>query len=118
MDKIEVYTNKAIEMLMEYMPKLILTLIVLWIGLKIINWVVKMTEKNMGKSKMEPTLIKFVCNLLGWGLKVMLFISAASMIGIETTSFVAVIGAAGLAVGLALQGALANFCRWSFTNHI
>jgi small conductance mechanosensitive channel len=109
MENIEVYATKAGTMLMEFGPKLILTLITLWVGLRIIKWLIKLVEKNLAKSKIEPTLSKFVSNLLGWGLKVLLFISAASMIGIETTSFVAILGAAGLAVGLALQGALANF---------
>jgi small conductance mechanosensitive channel len=63
----------------------------------------------MEKTKADKTLIPFITNLLSWGLKVLLFISAASMVGIATTSFIAVLGAAGLAIGLALQGSLANF---------
>jgi len=109
MENVEVYATKAGTMIMEFGPKLVLTLITLWAGLKVIKWLVKLVEKNLGKSKIEPTLLKFVANLVDWGLKILLFISAASMIGIETTSFVAILGAAGLAVGLALQGALANF---------
>jgi small conductance mechanosensitive channel len=54
-------------------------------------------------------LQRFLSSLLGWGLKILLFISVIQMLGVATTSFVAVIGAAGLAVGLALQGTLANF---------
>tara|TARA_R110000868_G_scaffold251037_1_gene507758 strand:+ start:89 stop:907 length:819 start_codon:yes stop_codon:yes gene_type:complete len=109
MDKLEVYATQLGSMIIEFGPKLILTLITLWIGLRVINWLVKLIEKNLANSKIEPTLLKFVSNVVSWGLKVLLFISAASMIGIETTSFVAILGAAGLAVGLALQGALANF---------
>lgn len=109
MEKAEVYAAKASEMMMEFGPKLVLTLITLWIGLRIIKWLVKMIGKNLTKSNIEETLSNFVTNLVGWVLKVLLFISAASMIGIETTSFIAILGAAGLAIGLALQGALANF---------
>jgi small conductance mechanosensitive channel len=63
----------------------------------------------MEKTKADKTLIPFITNLISWILKVLLFISVASMIGIATTSFIAVLGAAGLAIGLALQGSLANF---------
>lgn len=109
MENVEKYADMLMDKLLEFGPKLLLAIIVLWIGLRIIKWIVKILGKNMSKSKVEPTLVKFVSNLVSWGLKVLLFISAATMIGIETTSFVAIIGAAGLAVGLALQGALANF---------
>lgn len=109
MDKIEQYADHAIEMVIEYGPKLLLALITLWVGLKAVKWIVKLSDKSLDRAKADPTLKKFVCNLLGWGLKVLLVISVASMIGIETTSFVAILGAAGLAVGLALQGALSNF---------
>lgn len=109
MEKLEVYYELIVKNIIAYGPKLLLAIITLWIGLRVIKSLVSLTEKNMGKSKLDKTLIKFVCSLLSWGLKVMLFVSCASMVGIETTSFVAVLGAAGLAVGLALQGALANF---------
>ncbi|WP_156508856.1 mechanosensitive ion channel family protein, partial [Oleiphilus sp. HI0132] len=67
------------------------------------------TLNNNLTSKVDATLGQFVCSILSVILKVVLLISVASMVGIETTSFVAVLGAAGLAVGLALQGSLANF---------
>jgi small conductance mechanosensitive channel len=57
----------------------------------------------------DSTLTPFLNSIIGWGLKVALLISVASMVGVQTTSFVAVIGAAGLAIGLALQGSLSNF---------
>ncbi|WP_231665220.1 MULTISPECIES: mechanosensitive ion channel domain-containing protein [unclassified Pseudoalteromonas] len=66
----------------------------------------------MERSKVDPTLIPFMSSLVSWMLKVLLFISVASMIGIATTSFVAALGAAGLAIGLALQGSLANFAGY------
>jgi len=109
MEDFEKYLDKAIELVIAYGPRLILSLITLWIGLKIIKWIVKLSEKGLDRSKVEPTLRKFIGNLLTWGLKVLLVISVASMVGIETTSFVAILGAAGLAIGLALQGALSNF---------
>lgn len=103
------YTDTAVEMVMMYGPKLILAIVVLIIGLWIINRVVRVMAKAMERTKMEPTLSTFFQNLVGIGLKALLLISVASMVGVETTSFVAVLAAGGLAVGLALQGSLANF---------
>ena len=107
--QLEQYTQRAIELTMEYAPKLILALVVLVIGLWIINRIIDILGNLLDRRHIDKSLQPFLKSLLGIGLKVMLLISVASMIGIETTSFVAVIGAAGLAVGLALQGTLANF---------
>lgn len=99
----------AIAILMEYAPKVVMAIVVLLIGLWIINRLVSLIGKTMEKRNVDQSLVPFVKSLIGIGLKAMLLISVAGMVGIETTSFVAVIGAAGLAVGLALQGTLANF---------
>ncbi len=103
------FTDKAVDLFMTYVPKLALAMLTLLIGLWVISIVTKVTQKGMEKSKADPTLIPFICSMVSWGFKALLLISVASMVGIATTSFVAVLGAAGLAVGLALQGSLANF---------
>ena len=103
------YSEKAIELLMVYAPKFVLAIITLLVGLWIISIVVKVAQKALEKSKTDKTLRPFFTSLISWMLKLLLFISVASMIGIATTSFVAVLGAAGLAIGLAMQGSLANF---------
>jgi len=100
---------KAYELGLEYAPKLALAIVTLIIGLWIIRGIRKLVTISMKSSKVDPTLIPFLDSLISWLLKVLLFISVASMIGIATTSFIAVLGAAGLAIGLALQGSLANF---------
>lgn len=105
----EQYFDKIVGLTIEYAPKLALAIITLVIGLWIISLVVKVLEKALKTSKTDETLIPFLKSLTSWVLKVLLFISVASMVGIATTSFVAVLGAAGLAVGLALQGSLSNF---------
>lgn len=105
----EQYMDTAVELFMTYVPKLVLAILTLLIGLWIIRMVVKVSRKGLEKSKADVTLIPFLSSLLSVGLKALLLISVASMIGIATTSFIAVLGAAGLAVGLALQGSLANF---------
>ena len=109
MDQYQGYIDTAVEMLIQYAPKAILAIVTLIIGLWIIKFIVKGMGKALEKSKVEESLKKFLGSLFGAILKIMLLISVASMIGIETTSFIAIIGAAGLAVGLALQGGLANF---------
>ncbi|MDF1645064.1 MAG: mechanosensitive ion channel [Pseudomonadales bacterium] len=101
--------NQGYEMGLQYAPKLALAIVTLIIGLWIIMGVGKMLQASMERSKVDPTLAPFIGNLVSWILKLLLFISVASMVGIATTSFIAVLGAAGLAVGLALQGSLANF---------
>lgn len=94
-------------MVLAYAPKVVLALITLIGGLWLINRFVNILDRKLGQK--DPTLNKFLCGLLSVLLKVLLLISVASMIGIATTSFVVALGAAGLAIGLALQGSLSNF---------
>jgi len=108
-DRMQGYIDTGIEMAIQYGPKLILAILVLIIGLWIINRVVNLMARGMERSNTEPTLAQFLRNLVSIGLKALLLISVAGMIGIQTTSFIAVLGAAGLAIGLALQGSLGNF---------
>ena len=105
---IEKYIDTGVEMIISYAPQLILALLTLFIGLWVINRIVNSVDRALSK-KSAPTLTRFVISLASIGLKVLLIISVAGMIGIETTSFIAVLGAAGLAIGLAMQGNLANF---------
>lgn len=108
-DQVTVLTQKAYVMILEYVPVLAMALVTLILGLWVISLLTKVVRVSMEKSKVDVTLIPFLSSLVGWCFKVLLFISVASMVGIATTSFVAVLGAAGLAIGLALQGSLANF---------
>jgi len=109
MNNITAYIDTAIELTVVYVPKLVLALIVLLIGLWVIKGVTRVTVKSIEKTSVDRTLIPFIRTLVSWGLKALLLISVASMVGIATTSFIAVLGAASLAIGLALQGSLANF---------
>lgn len=99
--------NQAMSLVMTYAPKVVLAIVTLIVGLWLINRFVNVLDNKLGKK--DPTLNKFLCGLLSVILKILLLISVASMVGIATTSFIAIVGAAGLAVGLALQGSLANF---------
>ena len=109
MDMVQEHSGKIIELLLGYGPKLLLALVVLIVGLWVVNRVVALINAAMTKKEVELTLKRFLLSLTGIMLKALLLISVASMIGIETTSFIAVLGAAGLAIGLALQGSLSNF---------
>jgi small conductance mechanosensitive channel len=92
-----------------YGLKIIIAVLVFVIGKWIANLCRNLTRKAMQKSKVDPILVGFVSNIVFYLLMVAVIISAISQLGIETTSFVAVLGAAGLAVGFALQGSLSNF---------
>ena len=101
--------NVAKDLALEHGPSLLLAILVLFIGLRIIKFLEKSIAKACGKAGFEKELEGFLSNLGGWAMRIVLFIVVAGMFGVETTSFVAIVGAAGLAIGLALQGTLGNF---------
>ncbi len=109
METLNQYSDQAVKLTVEYAPGLLLAIITLIVGIIIINAFVKFLKKILIKRDVDESLVPFVASLSNVLLKAMLLISVASMIGIQTTSFVAILGAAGLAVGLALQGSLSNF---------
>ena len=108
-EKFQVYLDMGYGLIVTYGLKIVTAIIVLIIGLWIIKRVVKISDRLMEKREISVSLRGFLKALMSILLKVMLIISIAGMAGIQTTSFIAVLGAAGLAVGLALQGTLANF---------
>jgi small conductance mechanosensitive channel len=108
-EQISVYVDTGVSMAMQYGPRLVLAIVVLIVGIWIINRFVSVMSKSMETRSFDPTLGRFLTSLMSIMFKALLLISVASMVGIETTSFIAVLGAAGLAIGLALQGSLANF---------
>ena len=99
----------ALDALGALLPRLVLALLTLILGYWLINRGLRLSRRLMDLRKVEPSLSGFLVSLSGLSLKTLLLISVAGMLGVETTSFIAVLGAAGLAVGLALQGSLANF---------
>src|SRR6516225_935918 len=109
MDKIQSFADQFQKWVALYGPRFLSALLVLIIGLMIINWAAKLVSKTMKRRNVDVSLQSFLSSMISVGLKILLLVSVAGMIGIQTTSFVAVIGALGLAVGLALQGSLANF---------
>jgi len=108
-EKYHEYLEKAYDFVAVYGIKIVIAIVVLIIGLWIIKRIVKVSDRVMEKRDVNVSLRGFLRSLVSILLKVMLVISIAEMVGLKTTSFIAVLGAAGLAVGLALQGTLANF---------
>jgi small conductance mechanosensitive channel len=109
MEKFQEIIENMYALAIRYGMKFILALVVLIIGLIVIKWVTKTMVRLMKKRNMNESLIPFLKSLTNILLKAMLVISVLGMVGIQMTSFIAILGAAGLAVGLALQGTLQNF---------
>lgn len=103
------WIDKGMDFLVDFGPKVIGAIAIWIIG----SWVIKKLMKGISslmKSKdYDPSLEKFLSNLLGWIFKILLILAVLGTVGVETTSFAAILAAAGLAIGMALQGSLANF---------
>ena len=108
-NQLSTYVQNFITVLVEYSPKLISAFIILFVGLYLIRFINRFINKIMVSRDLDPTLTRFLSDILIWVLRVILFVSFISKLGIETSSFVAILGAMGLAVGLSLQGSLSNF---------
>ncbi|MCK5148133.1 mechanosensitive ion channel [bacterium] len=105
----ETILAKLTEISLTYGPKLIAAIVVWIIGSWIIKMIVKAFGKMADKSKTDSSLKPFLTGILAGLLKIMLVISVLGMLGIQMTSFIAILGAVGLAVGMALSGTLQNF---------
>ncbi|NJW52422.1 mechanosensitive ion channel family protein [Salinimicrobium oceani] len=110
----EIYNVKDIseeylQQFLGFLPDLLGAIVWLLVGWWLIKLIIGYLRKFFNKRNHDPALIKFLLNLANGVLVVLLLISVVGMLGIETTSFIAILGAAGLAIGLALQGSLSNF---------
>ncbi len=92
-----------------YGSRMGLALVTLVVGLWLTGWIARRMDGHMGRLGVEITLRRFLKSVTGLALKVLVLITVASMLGVATTSFIAVLGAAGLAIGLALRDSLSNF---------
>ena len=107
--EVQKWIDKGITLLMEYGPKIIMAILIWIIGFWLVKKLTKRISKIMSSRNYDEGLKKFLTSLISWSLKVMIILAVLGTLGIETTSFAAVIAAAGLAIGLALQGSLGNF---------
>lgn len=103
------WLNGLYPMVVGYAMKIVFALAIIVIGRWGARLVSMVVERALAPSKLNATLINFLKNLVYFTILIFVFIAALNKLGVETTSFVALVGAAGLAVGLALQGSLANF---------
>lgn len=106
---VEQLIGKGYELLTVFGVKILAALAVFIIGRWVVKYLKRLALRLMEKREVDPTLTKFVTNLIYVALLTFVIVAALGMLGIQTTSFIAVLGAAGLAVGLALQGSLSNF---------
>lgn len=102
------YLQSAKQVLLGYGPNIIYALLLLIIGLFLIKKVVSFLRKMISKKEIDITLQNFLINIISVGFKFLLLIAVISKLGIDTSAVVAALAAAGLGVGLALQGALSN----------
>ncbi|MDB2606658.1 mechanosensitive ion channel [Zobellia sp.] len=109
MEQAEVWINKGIDFAVFYGPKLIGAILIYIIGSWVIKKLVKVVRKGMTSQEYDVSLQKFLLSLVKWALTIFLIITVISTLGVDTTSFAAIVAAAGLAIGLALQGSLSNF---------
>ncbi|MGE4489156.1 MAG: mechanosensitive ion channel family protein [Kiritimatiellales bacterium] len=103
------WVETAKELFLKFGLQLLAAILIFFIGRWVAKVIEKLLEKMMVRAKVEPAVVSFTCNLSYAALMVFVILAALGRIGVETTSFIAVLGAAGLAVGLALQGSLSNF---------
>ena len=109
MEKLKVYCYGFLDNCILFAPRLLGALIALVIGFWVINWLTRLSRRALGSRGLDVSLQSFLSSLMNLGMKILLLVTIAGMLGLQTTSFVAILGAAGLAIGLALQGSLANF---------
>jgi len=103
------WLEAGMEFITEYGPRVIGAILIWIIGSWIIKKLVKGISKVMATRNYDESLQKFLINLIGWLFKIILILTILGTLGVETTSFAAILAAAGLAIGMALQGSLGNF---------
>ena len=103
------YIDKSIDWIIYMLPHLVLAIIIFAVGLWVIRFINRIVRKFFERKDYDETLETFLQSFISIALKVLLFVLVVTQLGVKTSSLVAMIGAAGLAIGLALQGSLANF---------
>jgi small conductance mechanosensitive channel len=106
---VNAFVDQVKDFAIEYGPKVIGAIITLIIGLWVVKKITGGVRKAIGKSNVDAMLGNFLGGIIGMVLKVVLLIAVIDMVGVETTSFAAILAAAGFAVGMALSGTLGNF---------
>ena len=112
-ENMETKIDKFIDSTIAYLPILLGSIlsatIILLLGIWFIRLIRKLVERIFVRRNIDPSIRTFLGSTINWSLRIMLFIIVISQLGVQTSSFIAIIGAAGLAIGLSLQGSLSNF---------
>ncbi len=103
------YIDKAVLWGLGVLPNLVMAIIIFFVGFWVIKFINNMVSRFFAKKDYDETLESFLQSFISIALKALLFVLVVTQLGVKTSSLVAIIGAAGLAIGLALQGSLANF---------
>ncbi len=106
---ISAFAKNKLPLLMEFAIRILIALAIYFIGKKIISWLRNLLKRTFEKSKMEEGVAAFLLSIIKFALYFILLLIIFQYLGFETSSVIAILGSAGLAVGLALQGSLANF---------
>lgn len=101
--------HALVQLTVEFIPKLLIAIVILWVGMKLSKMLKRVIIRALDKKGAEPSLKTFLGSLVDVLMKAMIVIMAMDVIGIKATSFIALLGAMGLAIGMALQGTLQNF---------
>src|SRR6056297_381305 len=109
LENYQAYVDQGIEWAVSIVPNLITTIVMFFVGLWVIKFINKMVRRFFVKKDYDETLESFLQSFISITLKALLFVLVITQLGVKTSSLVAIVGAAGLAIGLALQGSLANF---------
>lgn len=108
-NKIEQYLNQGLDQAVYIIPRLLLGFLIFWIGFKVIRKLQVLINRSLNKFGVTETLRPFISSILNVALKIFLFMLVANIVGIDITGIIAILAAAGFAVGMALQGSLGNF---------
>lgn len=103
------YTEWASEKFLEFLPQLASAVVIFVLGWIVVNFIIRMLSRFFDRKDYDPSLEQFILSLTRWVLRALVIITVISQLGVETSSFIAMLGAMGLAIGLALQGSLSNF---------
>lgn len=106
---IRTYLEGMVPSLLSFLVQVVVAIIVLLIGSRIIKFLLKLIRKSLDRSKVEAGVVTFLCSLVKYSLYFVLAMIILAQFGVTTSSVVAVLGSAGLTLGLALQGSLSNF---------
>jgi len=101
--------DSGIELLMIYGPKILAAIAIFIVGKMVAKWIKRLVNRVMSKGNVDPLIIGFTSSIAYMAMMAFVIMATLGQVGIQTTSFIAILGAAGLAIGLALQGSLANF---------